>query len=110
MAHRTITQDQLVTEARAAFGDEPEAWAFRCPNCGDVAVARDFREAGADTARLGQECVGRSLGALTGTPTTDAGKSIASRGCDWTAYGLFHGPWFIEMTDGKRVPCFALAT
>ncbi|GAB3437390.1 VVA0879 family protein [Actinophytocola sediminis] len=110
MPSRTLTQAELVAEARAAFGDDPETWAFRCPNCADVAVAQDFRDAGADTGRLGQECIGRSLGALSGPPTTDAGKAIAKRGCDWAAYGLFPGPWHIEMPDGKRVPGFPLAT
>lgn len=109
MTHRTLTQAELVAEAVAAFGNDPEMWAFRCPQCDDVAVAQDFRDAGADTGRLGQECIGRHLGALSGAPTTDAGKSIAKRGCDWAAYGLFSGPWFVVMPDGKKVPGFPLA-
>lgn len=109
MTHRTLTQADLVAEAVAAFGDDPEKWAFRCPNCADVAVAQDFRDAGAHPNGLGQECIGRHLGALSGPPTTDAGKSIAKRGCDWAAYGLFAGPWFVVMPDGKTVPGFPLA-
>lgn len=107
--HRLLTQQQLVDEARAAFGDDPEKWAFRCPSCGDVAVAQDFRDAGADTGRLGQECIGRHLGALTGPPTTDGGRSIAKRGCDWCAYGLIPGPWTIRLSDDREVSGFALA-
>lgn len=109
MTHRTLTQAELVAEARAAFGDDPEKWAFRCPNCSDVAVAQDFRDAGADPNRIGQECIGRHLGALAGPPTTDSGKSIAKRGCDWVAYGLIPGPWSVTMPNGNTASSFPLA-
>lgn len=109
MTHRTLTQAVLVQEARAAFGSDPEKWAFQCPNCSDVAVAQDFRDAGANPNRLGQECIGRHLGALSGPPTTDSGKSIAKRGCDWVAYGLFRGPWFVELPAGNTAASFPLA-
>lgn len=113
---RKLTQPELVAEARARFGDNPALWAFRCPNCGDVATGRDFKEAlaahpirrkdGTDVIasdRLGQECIGRILGALI------RGESYTGRGCDWTAYGLFHGPWQIEMRDGHIAYGFPLA-
>jgi hypothetical protein len=110
MTARHLTQAELVTEAKAAFGDDPKTWAFRCPRCNDVATPRDFEDAGADPYWAGQECIGRHLGALSGTPTTDSGKARAKRGCDWAAYGLFRGPWFVTMPDGKEIPGFPLAT
>lgn len=106
---RTLTQAELVEEARARFGDNPREWAFVCPACGDVANAQDFIDAGADPARLGQECIGRSLGALSGGPTSDGGRARAARGCDWCAYGLFPGPWGVVMPDGREVRSFPLA-
>lgn len=108
MSH-TMTQVELLTEAKTRFGDNPLQWAFVCPNCGDVATAADFKAAGADPNRIGQECIGRHLGALDGPPTTDSGRSIAKRGCDWCAYGLFPGPWQIELPNGKTLSSFALA-
>ncbi|MBB0232555.1 VVA0879 family protein, partial [Streptomyces calidiresistens] len=45
MTARTLTQAELLAEARAAFGNDPLTWAFRCPNCGDVATGQDFRHA-----------------------------------------------------------------
>lgn len=79
--HRKLTQAELCIEAQQLFGDDPLTFAFRCPNCGDVATVGEFAEAGAP-ARAGQECIGRLLSA---------------RGCNWVAYGLFRGPWEIVM-------------
>jgi hypothetical protein len=121
-AHRKLTQQELVGEARARFGDDPLRWAFHCPSCGDIATGRDFREALAEHPRkerdghattasdlLGQECIGRTLGALEGPPTTDSGKSRAERGCDWAAYGFFRGPWEIVLPNGDSAWSFPLA-
>lgn len=104
-----FTQKELLAEAKRRFGDDPLDWAFVCPTCGDVATARDFKAAGGDPNRIGQECIGRSMGALSGAPTKDGGRSKASRGCDWCAYGLFRGPWIITMPDGREVGSFRLA-
>jgi hypothetical protein len=106
---RTLTRAELVAEATARFGVDPYSWAFLCPNCGDVATAADFKAAGADPNQVGQECLGRHLGALSGPPTTDSGKSIATRGCDWSAYGLFSGPWTITLPNGNTASAFPLA-
>lgn len=98
----TWTQEELVAEARARFGDDARSWAFRCPRCDDDATAQDFIDAGADPQRVGQECIGRSLGVLAGKATKD-GRKPGIRGCDWTAYGLFGGPWSIVLpADGER--------
>lgn len=108
------TQAELVAEARSRFGDNGKTWAFVCPNCADVATAQDFMDAGSDPNRVGQECIGRSLGALKGPAGTKDGRGEASRGCDWTAYGLFQGPWLITLSAGEGKPervvgSFALA-
>lgn len=115
--HRKLTQAELVAELKERFGDDPMAWAFRCPHCGDVATGQDFRDAlaarplerndGSDVVTsdvLGQECIGRTLGALG----VEA-KAWKGRGCDWTAYGLFHGPLEIVMDDGRSVWGFPIA-
>jgi hypothetical protein len=99
-SHRNLTQAELLAEARERFGDNPLDWAFRCPNCGDVATARDFPDG--QKEHIGQECVGRHRGALDG-------PGRAERGCDWCAYGLFRGPWIVTMTDGHEIGSFPLA-
>jgi hypothetical protein len=108
---RDLTRIQLVREAVALFGDDPRFFAFTCPNCGDVACAQDFIDAGADPERIGSECIGRSLGAIAhGSSAHDSGRSAAKRGCDWAAYGLFPGPWRVEYEPGKFFRSFPLAT
>jgi hypothetical protein len=115
--HRKLTQEQLLAEAAERFGKDPMDWAFRCPHCGDVATGHDFKDALTSQPRkhsngdtvlasdlVGQECIGRSLGALQG-----AGQGEAARGCDWAAYGLFRGPWEIVLQDGRSMWAFPLA-
>ncbi|MFF4417520.1 VVA0879 family protein [Streptosporangium sp. NPDC001559] len=115
--HRTLTQAELLAEAAKQFGKDPMKWAFQCPSCGDVATGQDFKDALAAHPRkhsnrkpvlasdvIGQECIGRTLGALKGR----AG-SWTGRGCTWVAYGLFRGPWEVTLTDGRSMWCFPLA-
>ena len=108
---RKLTQTELLAEAKSAFGENPLDWKFRCPSCGDEANGHDFKEAGVKdvSAHLGRECIGRHLGALEGPPTRDGGRKIAKRGCDWCAYGLFHGPWTVALPGGGEIHCFPLA-
>lgn len=112
--HRKLTQEELLTEASERFGKDPMKWAFRCPSCGDVATGQDFRDALGDHPRtnragekviasdiIGQECIGRTVGALK--------KNPSGRGCNWAAYGLFAGPWEILLPDGRSMYAFPLA-
>lgn len=112
------TQTELIDALRERFGDDMDAWAFVCPSCGDVCTVADMRDALAqnpltnagaatpDPSRfIGQVCVGRILGALKEKNQAD----WKGRGCDWAAFGLFHGPEFVIMEDGKEVPSFAIA-
>ncbi|AWN05580.1 hypothetical protein SEA_JEFE_88 [Microbacterium phage Jefe] len=114
MSEHTVvkrTQDELVAELRSRFGDNPQDWAFICPQCGDIARSADFKAAleasgrdGYGSDHLGQICVGRLLGALDKSPDPYTG-----RGCDWAAFGLFSGPEFVILPDGRERPCFAIA-
>ncbi|TFC30094.1 hypothetical protein E3O55_08385 [Cryobacterium sp. MDB1-18-2] len=105
------TQDELLAKLKLRFGDAPAGWSFICPSCKDIAsvvrAALDSagRQEEHSTAHLGQVCIGRIIGALD---KTRAGK-WEGRGCDWAAFGLFHGPDFIIMPDGHEAPCFAIA-
>lgn len=105
----TITQDELLAQLRARFGDDPLDWAFVCPQCGDVATARDFQEAGLPEGKdaseyLGQQCIGRVLGALR-----QPAGAWKGRGCDWCAFGLIGGPVGVELPNGKTIRSFEIA-
>lgn len=101
-----MTQDEMVEEMVRRFGTDPKAWAFICPSCGDVATAQDFIDANGDADRLGQECIGRSLGVLL---REQPKGGYQGRGCDWCAYGLFRGPMIVTMPDGREIASFRIA-
>ncbi|MFD4572063.1 VVA0879 family protein [Streptomyces sp. NPDC058417] len=114
--YRKLTQAELIAEAIARFGDDPLDWTFLCPSCGDRANGRDFSTALAEHPRtrqsgepviasdvVGQECIGRTLGAL------EKQRTYSGRGCNWVAYGLFSGPWEIALPGGRSMSAFPLA-
>lgn len=106
----TMTQDDFLAELRRRFGEDPMNWAFRCPNCGDVATGQDWRDAldrlGSNkpaSSFLGQCCIGRVALDLNGD------RSKPERGCDWAAYGLFRGPLAVTTAEGKTLWAFPIA-
>jgi hypothetical protein len=105
-----VTHEEWVARGRELFGDPPN-WKFVCPVCKDVSGLQDLLDAGHDQdealRRLGRECIGRSLGALS--KEIPIGK-YKGRGCDWCAYGLFRGPVLVTMPDGSEVGAFRFAT
>lgn len=115
------TLDELHTMARERFGDDPREWAFQCPNCKDIATPADFLALNQNpdyTSRYsepatgqecGQICIGRLIGACDRAAKGTDGRDHAKRGCDWSAGGLFRGPWIITFPDGKELPAFRLA-
>jgi hypothetical protein len=108
-----FTKAEFRAEAIARFGSDPlPRVAFECPNCGDVATLQDFLDLlkEDEAARvLGQNCIGRYLGALDDDEADETGRSSTRRGCSWVAYGLIRGPWLIDIGHGHEVPCFRLA-
>lgn len=94
-----MNYDRAGWEARGRelFGADKATWRFRCPRCGNVASVERAKSEWPQLKASGwvpeQECVGRYL---TGV------------GCNWAAYGVFHGPDFVSV-DGRAepVPVFA---
>lgn len=103
-----IKQPQTMTEAawrklgEQLFGADPASWRFRCPACEIVmSITRAHGLSDDDKAKLRaagwvieQECIGRYL---------------EGRGCDWCAYGLFKGPFFVMRAD-RKTPVFGFDT
>lgn len=111
----SLTHAEFLATLEERFGKDPRDWAFKCPSCGDIATGRDFQEALQKFPRthkgepltasaiLGQECIGRTIGALV------KGTKWKGRGCDWCAFGLFRGPLQITMPDGHVAYSFPIA-
>lgn len=103
---RTITHAEYLAEAIDRFGEDKANWAYVCPSCGIVTTGQEHLDALAANPRLtkpggvpvdlrhvlGQECIGRSLGALA-----DMDRPYEGRGCDRVAYGLIHAPLAVEI-------------
>lgn len=113
------TQAELREELIKRFGNDWRTWAFVCPSCGDVATGADFEaelhKFGLEDADgrvsveryLGQQCIGRVMGCLSGSMT--AWRAAGGRGCDWVAFGLFRGPEVVVRPDGKEIYSFRIA-
>lgn len=117
MTHQKITQADLYDMLVERFSEDPMTWAFTCPTCGTTTTGLEMRqalEANPRTRRdgepftasdiLGQECIGRTLGALHVPEAQWKGP-----GCTWVAFGLFRGPWEVERPDGGSTWCFPVA-
>lgn len=106
----TRTHDEWMAAGTQRFGEQMRHWKFVCPSCKDVASGQDFIDEGVEPERaqnrIGQECIGRSLGALDKSIPKGEYKG---RGCDWCAYGLFGGPDFVTFPDGKKIGIFPFA-
>lgn len=82
--------DDWVAEGRRLYGEDKMDWKFKCPMCGHVQTAREFKEAGKEPYLAYQNCASRH--GLGGRPD-----------CKWTVGGLFRigGRYVI---DEKFVP------
>jgi hypothetical protein len=99
-----MTHAEFLAEAKERFGEDALSIAFACPICGDVATIREFPP---DLrGRAGQECIGRSLGALSAHGT---GSKWEGRGCTYAAYGLIPAPWAVTMAGGITIHSFPFA-
>lgn len=79
--------DEFITFCTDRYGDDRNQWSFVCPSCKTVSTGSDFSKVGQDPEQASQECIGRHLPQVDGKPV---------RGCFWTSYGLFSGPWFVH--------------
>ncbi|KKK47882.1 hypothetical protein LCGC14_3150700, partial [marine sediment metagenome] len=96
--HATMTKEEWMAKGQELFGPQMFDWRFRCPSCGNVQSAEDFRSyqskgATADSAR--SECIGRYDGHIVVEIGTTPGP------CNYTSGGLFNlNP--VTVVDGDR--------
>lgn len=68
------TKEEWLAEGERRFGKYLEDYKFKCPKCGNIASGQEFKNAGAKSNDMYQNCIGRF---------------VPGKGCDWAAYGLF---------------------
>ena len=56
------TYEEWLREGEKRFGKDHANWKFKCPSCGYVASAADYKEAGAPQGAVGFSCIGRWSG------------------------------------------------
>jgi len=103
---RETTEQEFKNEAERRFGKDPMLWAWKCPVCGFVQTAADYKAAGAPESAVGYSCVGRWI---DGSRRAFGGKGVGP--CDYTGGGLFAlNPVAVLMDNGRTVDLFELAT
>lgn len=100
-----MTTEDFTKEATKRFGTDPMNWKFKCPSCGYIASAQDYKDAGAHSGHVGFSCIGRYLPgdcqeAFTGGPGP----------CNYAGGGLIginpveiDGHYFFALADGNQV-------
>jgi len=91
---RRVHLDVWQGEGRRLYGDNVATWKFRCPSCGHVQTAMDFKSYGVpirsiDT-RLAFSCIGRSIAELhPALPVAEMWGTDLGYGCNYAGGGLF---------------------
>ena len=93
------TEQQWVLEGCEKYGVWIQNWRFRCPCCGRISTASEFRAAGLDVEEAAQFCLGNFR----------KGKN----GCNYATMRTFsshnEGCRLIKFEDGRRLAVFDYA-
>ena len=101
---KTITQAEWEETGRRLYGDNRLLWKFRCPSCGNVQCAEDFRQYKVEAANTYSNCIGRFDGIHGDTP-----MGTIPGPCNYASGGLLNiNPVCVEI-DGKQYFLFAFA-
>lgn len=99
---RTTTMDEWTAEGIRLFGEDQLRWRFKCPSCGHVAAAADWKAAGAPPNAVAFSCLGRWA---AGTPLEAFAEGQGP--CNYAGGGLIgYNPVSIE---GRGSPVFEFA-
>lgn len=97
-----MTKDEWLTEGMGLFGKDGLQWKFKCPCCGYVASAQDYKNAGAPISAVAFSCIGR-WASISKEAFDDKDKRNIP--CNYASTGLINiNP--VEV-DGLRVFDFA---
>jgi len=100
-----ITLKKWEAEGEKRFGPNRMKWQFKCPSCGHVASAEDWKAAGAKEGEVGFSCIGRHI------PKAKEAFSKEGKGpCTYAGGGLFRlNPVRILFDDADAMTVFEFA-
>lgn len=91
---RRVTLDEWHVEGARRYGPNMVNWKFRCPSCGFVQSAEDWRAYGAPVRDIDRQlafsCIGRRIQVVCSTAdVVGFGDPHRGYGCDYAGGGLF---------------------
>lgn len=99
-----MTEAEWRAEGARRFGDDQMHWRFKCPACGYVASAADYKAAGLSSRAVAFNCVGRARADARSAFAKGAGP------CDYTSGGLFNINRLVVVTEtGVEISMFEFA-
>lgn len=102
------TEQEWNERGEQLFGQDKWTWKFKCPLCGYIATAQDYKDAGAPQGAIGFSCIGRWLPNPKKAIFT---KDLMGNGpCDYAGGGLFcFNPLHVHESNGKVHEMFDFA-
>ena len=99
---KEIPISEWMQKGTELFGSDLKNWRFVCPACKRVNTGFEFMECGADPNDMFRHCIGRHNG-----HNQPPDSKNNSKGCNWTANGLFTLTTTIVITEeGKKIDVF----
>ena len=110
MEYENYTMEEFLEKGKKLFGEDRLKWKFKCPCCGNIQTAEDFRkhkENGATPNSVYQECIGRYENGCRAFGKNKKGTKKFP--CDYASYGLFKIGHVVILSDGKEITVFPFA-
>ena len=99
-----MIHSEWLAEAIKRFGPDRHKWKFKCPSCGHIASAQDWKDAGASEGEIAFSCIGRHT--MAGNKNTFAGKGGP---CNYAGGGLLRLNPVPVQFDGRTIDVFDFA-
>ena len=101
---QTMTYEEWHAKGQRLYGENELIWKFRCPSCGHVQCAEDFRPYSNNGDNAYFKCIGRFDGIHGNVPMgTKPGP------CNYSGGGLFDLNPICVQKDGEEFRVFAFA-
>lgn len=112
MEYEKLTQRQFLAKGKELFGENMNKWKFKCPICGNIQCAEDFRqykEQGATAESTWQECIGRYMPKRNSAEAFGNKNKKVKSPCNYAAYGLFRIGHVVKLENGRNTVAFPFA-